>query len=347
MATAPFDINRYFNQFCHKCATIFHKTPHQWQVDVGGSILRSYSDNIEHNQLLIRKTGEGKSLVYLVTGACIGGVTLCISPLLLLAMDQSRKVLKHLTNTVTVSSYHLDEMSPSQLQKLQTSLIRLPPSVSTFIFTSPQCFHNRHQFRNFLFQERLIRFVVAHEIHLFAQFGNTFRNKFCLIKRSLFDKLLQLEHRIPSLFMTVTCSTPMLGDIEGLTGYALDRRHWPSPSMMSHRSVGIDVKYTHQHFQILKTTIKRAVLPSPSRPNVNCKVIIYTPARTRAKSISKRLGDYLDTTGNLNDLDIITLVGTMTKEEKPFYSHLFYLIQIIRISTHVLCVRRAVWEMQE
>ena len=260
--------------------------------------------------------------MYLVTGACIGGVTLCISPLLSLAMDQSRKVLNS-PNTVTVSSYHLDEMSPSLLQNLQTSLTRLPPTVSTFIFTSPQCFHNRHQFRNFLFQKRLIRFVVVDEIHLFAQFGNTFRNEFRLLKRSLFDQLLQLEHSVPSLFMTATCSTPMLGDIERLTGHTLDRRHWPSPSMMSHRSVGIDVKYTHQHFRILKTTIERAVLPSQSRPNVNRKVIIYTPARTRAKSISKNLGNYLDTTGNLHDLDIVTLIGTMTKEEKAFYTHLF------------------------
>ena len=48
-----------------------------------------------HNQLLLRKIGEGNSLVYLVTGACIGGVILCISPLPSQAMDQSHKVLKH------------------------------------------------------------------------------------------------------------------------------------------------------------------------------------------------------------------------------------------------------------
>jgi len=62
-------------------------------------VTSSTSKNIEHNQLLVRKTGEGESLVYLVTGACIGVVTLCISPLLSLAMDQSRKVMKHAPNT--------------------------------------------------------------------------------------------------------------------------------------------------------------------------------------------------------------------------------------------------------
>ena len=175
MSTNPFGINRFFNQFRHKSASIFNKTPHQWQVEVGGGILRSHADNIEHNQLLIRKTGEGKSLVYLVTGACIGGVTLCISPLLSLAMDQSRKeVLPHAPNTCTVVSFNLDKMSPSLLNRLQIARRRVPPSVVIFLFTPPQCIRNRHRLRNYLLQNNLITFLVVDEIHLFTHFGNTF-----------------------------------------------------------------------------------------------------------------------------------------------------------------------------
>ena len=150
MATNPFSNNRFFNQFRHKNASIFNKTLHQWQVEVGGSILCSHADNIEHNQLLIWKTGEGKSLVYLVTGTCIGGVSLCISPLLSLAMDQSRKVLIHTPNTCTVASFNLDKMSPSLINRLQIALRHVPPSVAIFLFTSPQCIWNRHRFCNYL-----------------------------------------------------------------------------------------------------------------------------------------------------------------------------------------------------
>ena len=103
MATPAPQINQYFDQFHQKCTTIFHKMPCQWQVEVGGSILRLHSDNNERNQLLVQKTGEGTSLVFLVTGACIGGITLCISPLLSLAMDQNRKVLKHADSKYTYS----------------------------------------------------------------------------------------------------------------------------------------------------------------------------------------------------------------------------------------------------
>ena len=135
-------------------------------------------------------------------------------------------------------------MSPSHLQSLQRSLTKLPPHVSTFIYTSPQCFRNRRYFRNYLFANQLIKFVVVDKIHLFAQFGNTFRNEFGHLKRLLFDKLGQSEQRVPSLFMTATCTENMISDVERITGYQFHRRHWRSPLMMSHRSIGIEARYT-------------------------------------------------------------------------------------------------------
>ena len=343
MPTATPQINQYFDQFRQKCTAIFHKTPRQWQVEIGGSILRSNADNNEHNQLLIRKTGEGKSLVFLVTGACIGGVTLCISPLLSLATDQSRKVLKHAHSTCTVSSFHLDEMSPSNLDKLQTSLMRLPPNVSAFIFASPQCIRNRHHFRNYLLSNNLIKFVVVNEIHLFTKFGNTFRGEFGQLKRSLFDKLRQSALKVPSLFMTATCTLDTITDMERISGYSFERRHWPSPSMMSHRAVGIEARYTHHHFSLLKRTIAAAIKPTPSRPGIQRKVIIYMPARMRALSTSERLGQFLDTLPNLHMIDIITLVGTMTKEEKAFYTNTFLSqTPTNKYNPHILCATSGV-----
>ena len=132
--------------------------------------------------------------------------------------------------------------------------------------------------------------MVVDEIHLFAQFGNTFRNKFGHLKRLLFDKLGLSEQRVPSLFMTAMCTEHMISDVEHITSYRFHCHHWPSPLMMSHRTVGIEATYTHHHFSLLKRTITDAIKPSPSRPSVQRKVIIYTPARSRAKSTSERLG---------------------------------------------------------
>ena len=183
-------------------------------------------------------------------------------------MDQSCKVLKQAHSTCTVLSFHLDEMSPSHLYKLQTSLIRLPPNLSTFIFTSPQCFCNWHRFCNYLFAHNLIKFVLVDEIHLFAPFGNTFRNEFGQLKRSLFDKLSQSTNKVPTLFMTVTCTLPMIEDVECITGYSLQYHHWLLPSMMSHRAVGIDTRYSYHHFSLLKHTISDSLKPTSSRPLV-------------------------------------------------------------------------------
>ena len=144
MPTEPLDNDALNTTFRHKCAHIFNKTPHQWQINVGSSILRSHNSSIAHNQLLIRKTGEGKSLVYLATGACIGGITLCVSPLLSLAMDQAQKVLNNMPNITSVTSFHLDKMSTAQITTLQAAIPCLPPSSSVFLFTSLQCFRNLH-----------------------------------------------------------------------------------------------------------------------------------------------------------------------------------------------------------
>ena len=123
--------------------------------------------------------------------------------------------------------------------------------------------------------------------------------------------------------MTATCTQHMISDMEGITGYPFHCRHWPSLLMMSHRSVGIESRYIHHHFSLLKCTIADAIKPSPSRPAVQCKVIIYMPACTHAKSMSEQLGHHLDTMPDLDKIDIITLVGTMTKEKKVFYTNIF------------------------
>ena len=80
-----------------------------------------------------------------------------------------------------------------------------------------------------------------------------------------------------------------------------------------------------------------------SRPGIQRKVIIYTPARMRALSTSKRLGQFLDTLPDLHKIDIITLVGTMTKEEKSFYTNIFLSqTQNNKYNLHILCATSGV-----
>ena len=200
----PSTMDAYNNTFIQKSCNTFNKSPHEWQVDVGASILWPHNNNTGHNQLLIRKTGEGKSLVYQVTGACLEWVVLCISPLLSLAMDQSRKVLKYTPPTSRIASYHLDELLCSPLIELQGKLLCQLPTTTIFLYTFPQCLWKRSSFRHFLLPNSLINFVTIDEIHLFVQFASIISQEFSMLKSILFDKLLQSNHSIPTLFMTPT-----------------------------------------------------------------------------------------------------------------------------------------------
>ena len=138
-----------FMSICHK---YYHKSPFQWQIDVGGDIIESTSNIQTHNQLLVRKTGEGKSLVYLVTGTILRGVTLFISPLLSLTMDQARKVLK-ISRDSNISSFHLDEINSQTISVLPTWITRLGNHATIFIFfCSPQSLIRKDRFLTFLLE---------------------------------------------------------------------------------------------------------------------------------------------------------------------------------------------------
>ena len=224
---------------CHK---YYHKSPFQWQIDVGGDIIESTSNIQTHNQLLVRKTGEGKSLVYLVTGTILRGVTLVISPLLSLAMDKARKILK-ITCDSNITSSHLDEMNSQNISVLQW-ITRLGNYATIFIFCSPQSLIRNDHFLTFLLDGQFINFVVVDEVHLFCKFANTCRREFSSLQQVLFSKFRQSRLHIPTLFMTATCSSEIIEDIESLVGFKLNHKHWSSPADMIHRSVALDTRYT-------------------------------------------------------------------------------------------------------
>jgi len=98
--------------FNNTCARYFRKIPCAWQSEVGSSFLSSLYTNVSVKQLLVRPTGGGKTLVFNGISACLKGVTLlCISSLLSLGADQTRKVMKSAVNDDSGSAFHIDEMN--------------------------------------------------------------------------------------------------------------------------------------------------------------------------------------------------------------------------------------------
>ena len=323
MTTNPIAMSLYTALFISRCQETFQLLPRQWQVEVGSELIESHFTNVPIRHLCVRPTGGGKrSLVFNTVDDVLLGVTICICPLLSLGADQTKKLLsKSHANQKAITAFHLDELSNSAIGKLKRFLqssAYLNSPTSIVLFASPQAITTRYYpFVNWLITRDLICFVVVDEIYLAVHFGNSFRDVSLKLKDVFFKKL---KSSIPMVFMTATCSKFIESNVQEMFGIELNRTHWPSPVEMMHRSVGIHLSYTSRPFQYVSKTIKKDLAVHPSLPN---KVIVYSNRRIRVFNFVEKLEKLLDMDDDFKKVDILTLVGTLTKEEKAEYIRLF------------------------
>ena len=311
----------YTSLFVTRCKSTFNLTPHDWQVEVGSELIKSNLDAEPFSHLCVRPTGGGKSLVFNTVADVLRGVTICICPLLSLGADQAQKLLlKSGLDPRSITAFHLDELSFSAIGKLKAFFESdAYPSCNTSIvlFASPQAISDRFKpFIQFLIRRNVISFVVVDEIHLAIHFGSSFREEFLLLKEVFFSKI---NANIPMAFMTATCSTFIETSIEKMFGIEFSTSHWPSPSEMMHRSVGIHVSYTTRAFQYVGKTIKDNLAVHPTLLN---KVIVHSNRRVRIWNFAEKLEKLLDGDDNCKKIDALTLFGTILKAFEPLYLEL-------------------------
>ena len=315
---------RNSNLFIETSTTVFDLVPHLWQVQVGTSILNAITRNESIKYLCVRPTGGGKSLVFNVVATIINGVTLCICPLLSLGADQTKKTL-HLSEGRLhgrVTSFHLDELKPKCIRRLKNILIDPRNQTSVLLFASPQSLtestiKNRHNMLPFLIKKQLIRLVVVDEIHLATHFGNTFRKEFGDLKSALFAKL---NSNCPMIFLTATCTATIYSSFQELMNIKISSVHWPTPTEMLNRSVNIQATYTSKPFQHLMKTFKLLISDNPNLPS---KIIVYSNTRSKIINFTESIKKKMDADAIMKNIDVITLVGTLTKQEKSSYIRKF------------------------
>ena len=93
------------------------KTPRPYQIEAIFHLVYSKMDMM----YLIRKTGEGKSLVLNGMSSILKGVTISMVPLLGLGSDQAQKC-RNANTTKTVEAYHLDEFRHKNASELRERL---------------------------------------------------------------------------------------------------------------------------------------------------------------------------------------------------------------------------------
>ena len=306
--------------------SVFGMSPHPWQEQAISHIITLAKDNSCAPLLLVRPTGGGKSAVRDTVGVILAGVSLTISPLLSLAADQNDKVsMRACQDFGNVLSFHLDEIRDRHDQiAVATTISNLPldTNQTVFLFASPQVFVNNPHWRKLLdtiILQKLLRFVAVDEIHLFVHFARSFRQEFAWLKPYLFSKLKargsSARTTVPVLFMTATCTKTILNNVELLSGmtFHVANIFWPPPSGMQHRNVQLDICYSSRPLGLIQPRLKELL-----STNATSKFIIYSNRRVKIEGIHSKLSLWLDS-NNLHLVDTISLVGTLTAEQKAHH----------------------------
>ena len=169
---------------------VWGRTPRGYQRYVIPHILRMTKNIIPPGAILmVQATGSGKSSIPQTVAVVDGGITIIIENTLSLSSDQISKIKDHNENK-NIVAFQLDEIKTDQLRKSVaasiTNSIQIDNTLSVFIFTSPEALIQDIWFE--FFKESLlsnkIKLLCIDEVHLFVDFGLTFRKNFMFLKES-------------------------------------------------------------------------------------------------------------------------------------------------------------------
>ncbi|KAJ4894723.1 ATP-dependent DNA helicase Q-like 5 [Raphanus sativus] len=148
--------------------------------------------------MLVLPTGAGKSLCYQIPAVVLPGITLVVSPLVSLMIDQ----LKHLPSVVKgglLSSSQRPEEATETLRKLKEGIIKV-------LFVSPERLLNV-EFLSMFRMSLSVSLVVVDEAHCVSEWSHNFRPSYMRLKASMLYSALNADC---ILAMTATATTMTL-----------------------------------------------------------------------------------------------------------------------------------------
>ncbi|KAK1271920.1 ATP-dependent DNA helicase Q-like 5 [Acorus gramineus] len=160
------------------------------------------------SMMLVLPTGAGKSLCYQLTALILPGLTLVVSPLVALMVDQLRQLPPTIPGGILSSSQFMNEYS-----YLIAKVVYVMHQV---LFVSPERFLNA-EFLSIVRDGPLISLVVIDEAHCLSEWSHNFRPAYFRLKSSIL--LTELNAKCV-LAMTATATVQTLHDVM----HALDIR---------------------------------------------------------------------------------------------------------------------------
>ena len=153
--------------------------------------------------IVIIPTGRGKIVTFSIPSMMRQGLSLVISPLIMLMYDQVTRLRQHGINTCYYNSLLTDNEKDFVLHNLQQSDCQYE-----FVFTSPEmaltdkfqaCLDKLHKNGKF-------KFIIVDEAHCVEQWGEDFRKEYSMLHQ------LKSKYNVPFAALTGT-ATPMTIDI--------------------------------------------------------------------------------------------------------------------------------------
>ena len=304
---------------------------HVYDVDLREfqrDVLASMFDHRNLKQLVVARTGAGKTHIMRMVSAVLQGIHLYMCPLLSLMADIAKKFREGSDAFGAIEVFNLDELASRCATTRNRILERLAAmktsSTTTIILlASPQFLCNHKEFVDVLLKKCLpnktLRSIMIDEAHLWAEHGMTFRPEIRILGETLLKPIYQ--RRDNSIFFLAGTGTMSECNLKGFTtltsiAFKADARTWSKSEEFCQDYIKMQIQVGSDYTKALDKTVTCI-----DKDSGDGACFIFANSKGLTHRIVEKLEAKLDDVET--DADVIHIHGSQSKEEKFGFISIF------------------------